>query len=482
MILARQMTVPSYSDKNPRLGDPALLKKVDLVILPVFSVDAHEKMNPFNRPNQNGPKEMGWRTTAQNLNLNRDYAKVDAGEMRAMLPFMVKLSPDFFIDNHTTDGGDWQYTVQYDVPRYPTMDKAIVDWSVEYQNAVMPMVDKAGFLTAPYFGGISQTAEHPTIRADYFGPRYSTGYMVLRNVPSLLVETHVLKAYKPRVEGTMVVDYRTWEWCGDHAASLLAARKKADGDATALKAGDSFPLGARTGRDSVPWTFKGYEYAPYKGSAAGGEIPGWTTKKVEKDGQYFSSYDPTLETVLPTGYLVPQEWTDVLAVLRAHGIEMERVGSDGKGEAEVTHFSKVTFATSPFEGRFTPKYEMEVKKETADWHKGDYFVPVGQKLGRLVVHLLEPKAVDSLLNWGFWNATFEEKEYAESYAMEKIAEKMLRDDPKLKAEFEAKLASEPDFAASLGARLRWFYERSPYFDKDLNRYPVLRLGFDPNDR
>ena len=220
-----------------------ILEKVDLVIIPVFSVDGHERMSPYNRINQNGPDEMGWRVTAQNLNLNRDYAKADAPEMRNLLELINGLKPDFLIDNHTTDGGDWQYVVMHDVPKYPNMHPSSSwEWSDAYEKAVMPMVDDAGYLTAPYFGGISQTATEPVIRTGFFGPRYSTGYMGLRNVPSLLVETHVLKEYKPRLLATAELNYRTWEWCADNAESLLAARAAADEATSAWKAGDRVAL------------------------------------------------------------------------------------------------------------------------------------------------------------------------------------------------------------------------------------------------
>ena len=64
-----------------------LVDHVNLVFVPIFNVDGHERSGPFNRPNQRGPNNQGWRNTAQNLNLNRDYVKADAPEMRAMLGY-----------------------------------------------------------------------------------------------------------------------------------------------------------------------------------------------------------------------------------------------------------------------------------------------------------------------------------------------------------------------------------------------------------
>jgi murein tripeptide amidase MpaA len=53
-------------------GRDELIDKVNIVFVPVFNADGHERTSAHNRPNQRGPKSMGWRNNAQNLNLNRD--------------------------------------------------------------------------------------------------------------------------------------------------------------------------------------------------------------------------------------------------------------------------------------------------------------------------------------------------------------------------------------------------------------------------
>lgn len=473
LILAREMIVPGLGQTYSR-GIDKILDQVDVAILPVFSVDAHERRSPFNRANQNGPKEMGWRVTAQNFNLNRDYVKADALEMRNLLPVLNKLSPDFFIDNHTTDGGDWQYVVQYDVPQYSHLDTGVVDWSRKYLDRVLPQVDADGYLTAPYFGAISQTAENPTIRNDVFGPRYSTGYMALRNVPSLLVETHVLKDYKTRVLGTISINARTWQYCADQAKGLLEVRQSADRGAEEFRPGQEVGLSSKVTSESVPWTFKGYEYRPYESEISGGSVPAWTRKKVEKSGRYYGNFELAGSIKLPELYVVPQEHTEVISLLELHGVKLERAKSDREVSAEVTYFETVTFSTSPFEGRFAPRVTPRAKTLVRVVRKGDVLVRPNQKLGRLVAHLLEVGTGDGLLAWGFFNAFFEQKEYAEVYALEPIARRMLEQNPKLKQEFEKALEDE-EFGKNPSARLNWFFVRSPYYDQVLNRYPIYKV-------
>lgn len=89
---------------NP--GDRSL-HGTTVVLIPVLNVDGHERFGPHQRPNQAGPAETGWRTTAQNLNLNRDYAKADAPEMRALLQLLQVWDPVLYADLHVTDGADF---------------------------------------------------------------------------------------------------------------------------------------------------------------------------------------------------------------------------------------------------------------------------------------------------------------------------------------------------------------------------------------
>lgn len=467
MMLARDMVVGNA----PLSG---LLDEVNLVILPVFSLDAHERRSPYNRANQNGPEEMGWRATAQNLNLNRDYIKADGGEMRLLLEKAQIWKPDFFIDNHTTDGGDWQYVVQYDVPVGPCLDSEVSDVSKKFVKDVMPQVDGDGFLTAPYFGGFSYANPERGISLSTFGPRYSTGYFSMRNTPSLLVETHVLKPYEARVKGTYSINLRTFQWVAKNAKGLLGATRGAADRAKALKVGSDLVVTNRTAQTSRPFTFRGLEYAPNKSEISGGTINHWTDKKVDIQTTIRDEQIAGLAVKLPAAYLVPRAWTDVVDRLKLHGIQFSRVKASQALDSDVQLFVEPKLGTATFEGRQMPTYGLKPSKRKIQVMAGDLVVPVGQPLTRLVAQMLEPSAPDSFAKWGFFNVVFEEKEYAEDYALEPIAKKMLASDPALKAEFEERL-NDPAFANNPNARLRFFFERSPYFDDHLNVYPILRL-------
>ena len=122
-----------------------------------------------------------------------------------------------------------------------------------------------------------------------------------------------------------------------------------------------------------------------------------------------------------------------------------------------------------------PSFQVEMVKERRTFPAGSVVVPLAQEWARVAINLLEPEAPDSLVRWGFFNATFEQKEYGEDYVVEKLAREMLASNPQLRQEFETKLAGDPSFAANPRARLRFFYERSPYWDKQMNLYQVGRI-------
>jgi hypothetical protein len=475
LILARRIMCPDGApDSDPNWS--GLLDKVSLAFIPVFSVDAHERMSPFNRANQNGPEEMGWRVTGENLNLNRDWAKADALEMRNLLNYVNDIEPDFYIDNHTTDGGDWQYVAQYDVPMLPTMPPETVEISKKFVDEVMPQADKAGFLTAPYFGNFDERRPERGITLTPFGPRYSTGYWSSRNRPSMLVETHVLKPYKERIFATLELNRLTLEWMGKNASLLRTRNNYADIDSMAIKEGEDLVLSARNSGKARPYVFKGLKFEPYKSDVSGGEIPHWTREKVDYPTVIRDEFEANVVVKAPAGWLVPSNLRDVMSRLKLHRIEMIPVSQSVVGskiKMSVQKFTDYKFGTETFEGRMMPRFKLlPVEREVAI-PAGSVIVPVGQRLGRLAAQLLEAEAGDSFAAWGFFNGFMEQKEYAEAYAMEPFAKKML-EDPAIKAAFDEAM-KDPAFAGNPGARLNWFFERSPYYDSRLGINPVIRL-------
>ncbi len=458
----------------------SLLDRVILLVVPIFNVDGHERFGPFNRVNQNGPEEMGWRVTAQGLNLNRDYLKADAPEMRAMLGLFTSWLPDLYVDCHVTDGIDFQYDVTYAMEVYQNIDPEIAAWSTQtYLPALTASVEAAGHPIAPYIW----PREDRDIRKGFVSgaatPRFSTGYAAVQNRPALLVETHSLKPYETRVWATYEILVSTLRILNDRGNELRRIVTRADERASALALAPEaryVPLRFTVGPESTPWLFRGVRTVTEYSEVSGTERTVYTADPETLTVPHFHSVRVTDSTRIPRFYLVPQEWTEVLDVLRAHGVRLNRLTSACTLRVERTMMKDPVWQSRPYEGRHPVRFQTESFEEDGIFSAGSYVVPTTQRSALLIVHLLEPRGPDSFASWGFFDAVFEQKEYAEPYVMEQLARDMLKEDPELLREFQSRVASDSAFAASPYARLDFFYRRSPYWDRTMGLCPVVRVN------
>ena len=456
-----------------------LLKNVVILFIPIYNVDGHENFNAFNRINQNGPDEMGFRANASNLNLNRDYMKADAPETRAFLRLWNSWKPDFFIDCHVTDGADFQYNLTYEYAHHAEMSPFINDWMNEhYEKKVVSNVEKEGNLLTHYlqFDGREVLKG---IESFIPTPRYATGYTPLRNRAGVLIETHSLKPYKSRVRGTYDALRYTIEEIGENKASLFEANRKAV-EATinrgkSYDANLQYPLRQTITEKSTPFAFKGIEYKLEDSEISGMKRIVYGTKPLNITIPKFDEARTTASVAPPLYYIVPPQWKDAIAVLAAHGITFQKLTKPLKIEVESYKFSEVKFAPASFENRVTVNFKANPIKEMREFPIGSILIPTAQENANVAIHLLEPNAPDSFVYWGFFNAIFEQKEYGESYVLEDLAREMLAKDANLRKEFEEKLKDEK-FAKSPFARLTFFYERSPYYiNQRVGFYPVGRI-------
>lgn len=456
-----------------------LLKDVVILFVPIYNVDGHENFNAFNRINQNGPDEMGFRATTAGLNLNRDYMKADAPETRAFLKLWNQWRPDFFIDCHVTDGADFQYNVTYEFAHFQESSAFITDWmKIHFDKNIAPKVEAEGNLLTHYveFAGREVTGGVATFIAT---PRFATGYTPLRNRAGLLIETHMLKPYKSRVRGTYDVLRYTIEEISQNKASLFEANRKADVETVergkTYDANRQFPLRLEILPKSTPLEFKGIEYTLEDSEISGTKRIVYGTKPMNIQIPRFDEAKISASVAPPLYYIVPPQWKDVIEVLEAHGIKFQRLTKPLKIEVESYKFSDVKFAPASFENRVTVSFKINPITETREFPTGSLIISTAQEAANVAVHLLEPMSPDSFVYWGFFNAIFEQKEYGEGYVLEKLAREMLAKDANLKKEFEEKLKDET-FAKNPRARLTFFYERSPYFlNQRIGFYPVGRI-------
>ena len=454
-------------------GKAALLDGANLLFIPVFNADGHERSSEWNRPNQRGPVHQGWRTTAQNLNLNRDYVKADAPEMRALLDLLNDFEPGLYLDLHVTDGIDYQYDITFGYNGQGgefAWSPQIGAWlDKHFATAVGAALEQAGHIPGPLIFATNNRDLNEGIVFGVATPRFSTGYGDLRHIATVLVENHSLKPYRQRVLGTYVLLEASLQALAAHGKELRAAIA-ADSAArpAAVATNWNQPGGATTALD-----FKGIAYEEYLSPASGTKEVRWlgTPKLYPKLKVQLDRSGVTLQR--PKAYYVPATRPDIIERLKQHGIEVEEVEANREVHVAMARLVNPKSVAEPFEGHYPVTFDRLKWVTTPEYFPaGSVRVSTDQPLGTLAMIMLDPESSDSLLALGYFPEILQRTEYIEGYVVAPMAEKMLAEDPKLKAEFETKLKADEKFAKDPTARLQWFYVRSPFDDGRYLLYPV----------
>jgi hypothetical protein len=471
-----------------------LLEHAVFVFIPVYNIDGHERRSAYNRINQNGPEAIGWRGNGSNINLNRDYMKADAPETRAFLRMFHRWLPDFFVDDHVTDGADFQYDVTFYADATPDVAPATAKW---IHNDVTPELERqlnaAGHVAFPWLINLNDDTDPAKGLTNMpTPPRFSTGQMILENRPGLLVELHMLKDYKTRVTGNYEILRALLEVMNRDASKLIALNREADEDAANLGAhalgNERFPLAIEWGGETTPVVFRGYQYKRALSEVSGTMWVSYTHEPWNATLPLTTGVKVVTWTMPPAAYIVPPQWNRVIDVLAAHDVAMRHTTAAWTGKVERYRCAGMEWQGPPFEGRH-PIFEGEgagaepgkfgtcaLATETMTFPAGSVVVVLNQRLSKLAIQWLEPEAPDSAMRWGFFDPIFEQREYGETYVLEKLARENMAKDPALKGEFEHRVQTDPRFAASPEARLEFFYDRSPWgLANKVGEYPVGRL-------
>ncbi|HEY5781610.1 MAG TPA: M14 family metallopeptidase [Lysobacter sp.] len=456
---------------------PGALDKQVLVFVPVFNVDGHERFGRWNRPNQRGPEEMGWRTTAQNYNLNRDYVKADTPEMQAMLRLLEAWDPLAYIDLHVTDGAKFEHDVSIQVEPVNSGDESLRTAGKALRDGVIERLAAQGSLPLPFYPSFVVGDDPPSGFEDGVAtPRFSQGYYQLRNRLGMLVETHSWRDYPHRVKVTRNTIVALLELIAQNGVQWRQQVAAADTRAAKL-GGETVALDYKATAKTHTIAFRGYAYTRTPSEVSGALM----TRYDESKPQVWQV--PMRDEVVPdhvvaapkAGYLVPAAhaaW--VAAKLDQHGVSYRRLDSALRNASvEAFRADQSSFAAQSVEGHQRLTVSGAWKPEAQDLVEGALFVPIAQPKARLAMALLEPQAPDALVAWGEFNAHFERKEYMEDYVAEEVAREMLRD-PKVKADFEQRLKDDAEFAKSPQARLEYFARRHSSWDSRYQLYPVLR--------
>ena len=496
------------------------LKNAIFLVIPVFNIDGHENRSSFNRANQNGPDITGTRAQAQELNLNRDYIKAATPEMHGFLALYHSWMPDFMFDNHVTDGADYQYDVTWDMAHHEDIGEPTRSWVNErFIPELNKRMETSGHLVSPYgalrgggngeagqfrLGGAAgqsgvaaQNAQPGGGRrgqrrdagapgggkreffVEVFSPRYSHLYAAALNRPCLLVETHSLKSAKTRAWANYDIMVHSIDIVTEDPQGLRTSIRNADTKYAAQAGDHSAPpvyLAGKTSVDGHPLQYHSLKTATVPSQITGTPVVRYTAEKDDFETIEHDGIDTTAEAQEPLGFIIPLQWKEIADELKLHGVQMEVIPKDLNQEFETWRFTDVKYVSSGEAGQLMD-YALNPVKEKIEVPAGSWWVPLHQQRARLIMALLHPAAPDALIRLGFAASIFQSmgRIGANPYLSVPIATKVADEHPELLQEFEAKVTSDPAFAADPQARINWWASRSNYQPSAVNRYPVLQV-------
>jgi len=466
MMFARDMmqnrTMKSYLDH------------MTIAIIPFYNVGGGLNRNSTTRTNQNGPESYGFRANAQNLDLNRDFIKCDSKNARTFNQIYTEWLPDVFIDNHTSNGADYQYTITLIATQHNKLEPQLADYmNTEMLPYMYKYMKQSKWEMTPYVYARSTPDEGIAGFIDL--PRYSSGYAALYNAFSFMPETHMLKPFKDRVRSVYTFMQGMVKFMDKEYDAILSVRKKAE---QSVRNQSRFPISWSVDREkSDTILFKGYE-AKYKKSAITGADRLYYDHDApfEKKIPFFNHYKTTNSVLRPTAYIIPQSAYRVIDRMKWNNVKMERLKEDIAIEVEVYYIKDYKTSQRPYEGHYLhSRVEVEKKKETVQYRKGDYVIFINQIANRYIVETLEPQAPDAFFAWNFFDGILQRKEHFSSYVFEDLAVEILKNRPDIKEALDAKKAADEKFADNPREQIQFIYEQSDHAEKSYNRYPIGRL-------
>ena len=465
MLLARDIII-----NKVKLPD-----NVVLAIIPVYNIGGCLNRSADYRVDQNGPEEFGFRGNSQNLDLNRDFIKCDSKEAKAFAEIFHLTDPDVFLDNHVSDGADYQHVMTLICTQHSKLGGVLGEYlNKTFEPGLYASMKEKGYDLIPYVNAFGDTPDSGW--PEFFeSPRYSSGYAALWHTFSFISETHMLKPYDQRVKSTYELMKSFIDFTAKNSETIKQLR---DQTKQTVKTQAEFPIAWTLDRSqSSKRIYKGYT-AAYKPSDVSGQRRLYydRSKPYEKDVPFYNFYKPSINIQKPKAYIIPQGWWTVIDLLKANKVQMTQLKKDSTIEVEVYRIDDYKTAARQNEMHHI---NSDVKTSTSiqklKFKKGDYYVPMNQVANRFLIETLEPAATDSYFAWNFFDAILGQKEGYSGYAFEDIAADYLKNNPDVKAKLNQRVASDTAFAKNGRAQLNFVYENSPWVEPDYLRYPVYRV-------
>ena len=451
-------------------------KHTVLVTIPIYNVGGSLNRNSSTRTNQDGPKAYGFRGNARNYDLNRDFIKAETQNARTFTQIYHLVKPAVFIDNHVSNGADYQYILTHLFTQHNNIGGDLGEY---LHTEMMPSLEQhlatKNWDITPYVNVFNEVPEAGFTQF-LDGPRYSTGYTALFNSLGMMVETHMLKPYKPRVYGTYELMKTMLDIMETDHEKIKSLRSNA---IKQLQASKTYPLDWTV--DTIKHTtlsFKGFEGKMIPSAITGGQRLKYDrSKPFTKDVSYQNYFKPSVEVAIPEAYVIPQGWWNVIDLLKLNQVTMVAFDRDTLISVERYKIDTYQTRTQAYEGHYL-HFNTKVVSTSQDvlFRKGDYYIPTNQHAFRYLLETLEPQAPDSFFNWNFFDTILQQKEGFSPYAWEDMASELLFTNTELNIAFESKKNAEPNFANNWYAQLDWLHKHSASYELAHLNYPVYRVN------
>ena len=449
------------------------LSKSSWVFVPQYNVGGASRRNCCTRANQNGPASYGFRGNAANLDLNRDFIKMDSRNAEAFVALFHAVEPDVFVDTHTSNGADYPYTMTL-ITTQPDKAGPVVGPFLrnELEPALFEGMKEQGWPMAPYVYSLGSTPEDG-IMGFLETPRYSTGYATLFGTIGFTTEAHMLKPFADRVQATHTFLQVLANWIQGHSEELTDLRKH---EQARIAAADVLPVRWKLSSQRDSLEFEGYAARREWSSVTQGTRLSYDRSQVwRKRIAHANRYDASVRAEVPPAWVIPQAWRQVVSRLQANEVSMEPIERDTVMLLEVTWIESFNSSSRPYEGHHPISVDsVRTEVQPVQLYRGDWVVPSDQKARRYLTEVLSPLAHDAFLHWNFFDAALQQKEYFSSYVFEDLAADLLAGDEVLRLAYDEARLRHPEWGESPRTALQWIYERSPHFEGTANRYPVYR--------
>jgi hypothetical protein len=456
-------------------GKTVLPDNIVLAIIPVYNIGGHLNRNSFYRVDQQGPLQKGSRGNSQNLDLNRDFIKCDSKEARSFAEIFHNCDPDVFIDNHVSNGADYQHVMTLIASQHSKLGGVMGEFmNKTFEPAIYKLMAEKGYDLIPYVNAFGDTPE--TGWPEFLeSPRYSSGYATLWHSFAFVPETHMLKPYKQRVEATYQLMWSFINFTTRYSEQIKTIRQRSKQQAFTQT---NFPVSWSLDRSRFSERiFKGYEAGRKPSDVSGLPRLYYNREKpFEKSIKFYNYYTPKTTITKPVAYILPQGWWKVIELLKANKVQYSLLKTDTTIEVDVYKIEDYKTSQRPFETHhLNSEVKLSSSKERIAFRKGDLYIPLNQEANRFLIEVLEPQADDSYFAWNFFDGILGQKEGYSSYVFEETAAAYLNQHPELKTKLEQKRQQDSVFAKNGAAQLNFVYQNSPYAEPGFMRYPVYRI-------